>query len=181
MYLAPMFLAAWLAAAAGGTESAKPSDRPKPNVDPVQAELDRVANLEFAEQQAWLRQLERRRRGGAGDACAASGRRGAGADLPALAPEKGHLRRSATTAGRDAAANGRPARSKRQILQSPQPRPSPEAQSVPPRPQPKAQSVPPRPLPRPSPEAQSVPPLLPLPRRSDRGSAAPPRRRSRWK
>ncbi len=60
MYLAPMFLAAWLAAAAGGTESAKPSDRPKPNVDPVQAELDRVANLEFAQQQAWLRQLERR-------------------------------------------------------------------------------------------------------------------------
>jgi hypothetical protein len=60
MYLAPMFLAAWLAAAAGGTESAKPSDRPKPNVDPVQAELDRVANLELPRQQAWLRQLERR-------------------------------------------------------------------------------------------------------------------------
>jgi hypothetical protein len=60
MHLASLFLAAWLAAAAGGPEAARPADRPKPNADPVQAELDRVANLDFARQQAWLRRLEDR-------------------------------------------------------------------------------------------------------------------------
>ena len=64
MYFAPLFLAAWLAVVAGA-EPAQSPERPKPSVDPVEAELERAANLEFAQQQAWLRQLQDRAAGAA--------------------------------------------------------------------------------------------------------------------